>query len=96
MFLGRMVEVGTTEEILASPRHPYTMFLISAVQRADPRQRNRERPLLSGKIPSPMNLPTGCRFHTRCPFAQAICRTEDPELSHRGGRSVACHFPLDL
>ncbi|MGO4438225.1 ABC transporter ATP-binding protein [Rhizobium sp. RAF56] len=95
MFLGRMVEVGTTEEIFANPRHPYTMFLISAVPRADPHQRNRERPILVGDIPSPMNLPSGCRFHTRCPFAQAICRTEEPVLSDRGGRAVACHFPLD-
>ncbi|WP_018860239.1 ABC transporter ATP-binding protein [Rhizobium sp. 42MFCr.1] len=95
MFLGRMVEVGTTEEIFARPRHPYTMFLMSAVPRPDPHQRNRERPLLTGDIPSPMNLPSGCRFHTRCPFAQAICRSEEPALSDRGGHTVACHFPLD-
>ncbi len=95
MFLGRMVEVGTTEEIFSSPRHPYTMFLISAVPRADPHQRNRERPMLVGDIPSPMNLPSGCRFQTRCPYAQAICRSEEPMLSDRGGRAVACHFPLD-
>jgi oligopeptide transport system ATP-binding protein len=96
MFLGRLVEVGTTEEIFTSPRHPYTMFLISAVPRADPHQRNRERPILAGEIPSPMNLPPGCRFHTRCPYAQAICRTGEPALSEQGGRSVACHFSLDL
>ncbi|NOV21700.1 ABC transporter ATP-binding protein [Ensifer adhaerens] len=96
MFLGRMVEVGTTEEIFSNPRHPYTMFLISAVPRADPHQRNREKPLLVGDIPSPMNLPTGCRFQTRCPYAQAICRTEEPALSDQGGRPVACHFPLGL
>ena len=94
MFLGRMVEVGTTEELFSSPRHPYTMFLISAVPRADPHQRNRERPMLTGDIPSPMNLPSGCRFHTRCPYAQAICRTQEPVLSDHGGRAVACHFPL--
>ncbi|PZU20946.1 MAG: peptide ABC transporter ATP-binding protein [Shinella sp.] len=94
MFLGRLVEVGTTEEIFTSPRHPYTMFLISAVPRADPHQRNRERPILTGDIPSPVNLPGGCRFHTRCPYAQAICRTDDPTLTGNGGRSVACHFPL--
>jgi len=94
MFLGRLVEVGTTEDIFTSPRHPYTMFLISAVPRADPHQRNRERPILTGDIPSPVNLPGGCRFHTRCPYAQAICRTDDPVLSGHDGRSVACHFPL--
>ncbi|OOG72957.1 peptide ABC transporter ATP-binding protein [Sinorhizobium sp. A49] len=95
MFLGRMVEVGTTEEIFSNPRHPYTMFLISAVPRPDPHQRNRERPMLVGDIPSPMNLPSGCRFHTRCPYAQAICRSEEPSLSDHDGRAVACHFPLD-
>ncbi len=95
MFLGRLVEVGTTEEIFASPRHPYTMFLISAVPRPDPHQRNRERPMLVGDIPSPMNLPSGCRFHTRCPYAQAICKQEDPALVERSGRTVACHFPLE-
>ena len=71
MFLGRLVELGRTEEIFLQPRHPYTMLLISAVPRADPHQRGRERPMLTGEIPSPMNLPPGCRFHTRCPFAQA-------------------------
>jgi len=94
MFLGRLVEVGTTEEIFSSPRHPYTMFLISAVPRPDPHQRKRERPMLVGDIPSPMNLPSGCRFHTRCPYAQAICKQEDPLLADRSGRIVACHFPL--
>ena len=95
MFLGRIVEVGTTEELFSNPRHPYTMFLIAAVPRPDPHQRNRERPILVGDIPSPMNLPSGCRFHTRCPYAQAICRSEEPTLSDRSGRAVACHFPLD-
>jgi oligopeptide/dipeptide ABC transporter ATP-binding protein len=94
MFLGRLVEIGTTEEIFAAPLHPYTMFLIAAVPRADPRQRDRERPILTGEIPSPMNLPPGCRFHTRCPFAGDICRVEDPALQDIGGRAVACHFPL--
>lgn len=96
MFLGRLVEVGTTEELFTNPRHPYTMFLISAVPRADPHQRNRERPILTGDIPSPMNLPSGCRFQTRCPFAQDICRKEDPALTNHDGRMVACHLPLPL
>jgi len=95
MFLGRLVELGRTEEIFLQPRHPYTMLLISAVPRADPHQRGRERPMLTGEIPSPMNLPPGCRFHTRCPFAQAICRVEDPALRDVAGRAVACHFPLE-
>ncbi|MDT1061345.1 ATP-binding cassette domain-containing protein [Paracoccus sp. CPCC 101403] len=95
MFLGRLVEVGTTEEIFAQPLHPYSMLLMSAVPRPDPRQRGRDRPMMQGEIPSPMNLPKGCRFHTRCPFARDICRIEDPALQSRGDRAVACHFPLD-
>jgi len=94
MFLGRLVEVGRTEEMFERPLHPYTMFLISAVPRADPRQRGRERPILKGDIPSPMNLPTGCRFHTRCPFAEAICKAQEPQPREIDGRTVACHFPL--
>ena len=95
MFLGRLVEVGTTEELFARPLHPYTMLLMSAVPRPDPRRRGEDRPMVQGEIPSPMNLPKGCRFHTRCPFARDICRVEDPALQTLGGRSVACHFPLD-
>ncbi|QIG50003.1 ATP-binding cassette domain-containing protein [Nordella sp. HKS 07] len=95
MFLGRLVEVGLTEEIFDHPLHPYTMFLISAVPRADPRQRGRERPILKGDIPSPMNLPSGCRFHTRCPFAKDICRVEEPAPQNVGDRVVSCHFPLE-
>ena len=94
MFLGRLVELGLTEEIFVQPLHPYTMLLISAVPRADPHQRGRERPMLTGEVPSPMNVPPGCRFHTRCPFAKDICRTEDPPLREVRGRAVACHFPL--
>lgn len=95
MFLGRLVEIGTTEELFAQPLHPYTMLLMSAVPRPDPRARGGERPMMQGEIPSPMNLPSGCRFHTRCPFARDICRAEDPALQERAGRAVACHFPLD-
>jgi oligopeptide transport system ATP-binding protein len=94
MFLGRLVEVGATEDLFAQPLHPYTMLLMAAVPRPDPRQRGRQRPLMRGEIPSPMNLPSGCRFHTRCPFARDICRAEEPALQTLGGRSVACHFPL--
>jgi len=95
MFLGRLVEVGLTEDLFDRPLHPYTMFLISAVPRADPRQRGRERPILMGDIPSPMNLPSGCRFHTRCPFAKDICRTEEPMPRKIDDRLVSCHFPLE-
>ena len=94
MFLGKTVELGATDDIFKSPRHPYTRFLISAVPIADPHRRNRERMILQGDIPSPMNLPAGCRFHTRCPYAQALCQQEDPPFADHGGRWVACHFPL--
>lgn len=94
MFLGQIVEVGASEDIFRRPLHPYTMFLISAVPVADPHQRGRERPVLTGDIPSPMNLPTGCRFHTRCPFAADRCRTEEPQPREIDGRTVRCHFPL--
>lgn len=94
MFLGQIVEVGAAEDIFRRPLHPYTMFLISAVPVADPHQRRRERPVLKGEIPSPMNLPTGCRFHTRCPFATDRCRTEEPKPRAIDGRTVSCHFPL--
>ncbi|MFD2172590.1 ABC transporter ATP-binding protein [Rhodobacter lacus] len=95
MFLGRLVEVGTTEELFAHPRHPYTMLLMSAVPRPDPRRRGEPRPMMQGEIPSPMNLPKGCRFHTRCPFARDICRAEEPMLQGGSGPAVACHFPLE-
>ncbi|MCF7935314.1 MAG: ATP-binding cassette domain-containing protein [Synergistales bacterium] len=94
MFLGRCVEMGRTSEIFASPLHPYTRFLLSAVPLPDPHQRDRERMLLKGDIPSPIDLPPGCRFHTRCPFARKICKEEDPPTQWREGRSYACHFPL--
>jgi oligopeptide transport system ATP-binding protein len=94
MFLGRLVEVATTEELFLQPLHPYSMLLMAAVPRPDPRLRGRERPMMQGEVPSPMNLPQGCRFHTRCPYAREICRVQDPALQDFGGRAVACHFPL--
>jgi len=94
MFLGRLVEVGPTRDLFESPRHPYTRFLTAAVPVPDPRQRDRPRLLLEGEIPSPINLPSGCRFRTRCPFATAVCAEQDPPLAGDGERSWACHHAL--
>ena len=94
MFLGKMVEMGKTEELFTSPKHPYTRFLTSAVPVPNPRMRDREKLLLEGEIPSPINLPSGCRFRTRCPYAQAVCSEVDPPTVTEGNRCWACHFPL--
>jgi oligopeptide transport system ATP-binding protein len=94
MFLGKLVELGRTEELFTAPRHPYTRFLTSAVPVPDPRQRDRQKLLLEGEIPSPINLPSGCRFRTRCPYATALCAEVDPPAASEGSRSWACHHPL--
>jgi oligopeptide/dipeptide ABC transporter ATP-binding protein len=93
MFLGKICEIGKTEEIYNDPLHPYTKFLIDAVPEADPTTRDEDKHLLTGEIPSPVNPPSGCRFHTRCPFAKKICEEKEPELTDSNGRLVACHFP---
>jgi peptide/nickel transport system ATP-binding protein len=91
MYLGRIVEQGTRARLFARPEHPYTRALISAVPVPDP-QRRRERLLLPGDPPSPLDVPSGCRFHTRCPLAGPRCRTEDPALrTLPDGHRVACH-----
>lgn len=95
MFLGKTVELGPTDALFAQPRHPYTRFLISAVPIPDPHKRDRQRLILAGDLPSPMNLPSGCRFHMRCPYARPVCHKEDPPFVDSGSRAVACHFPLD-
>ena len=94
MFLGKLVELGRTEDLFTSPRHPYTRFLTDAVPIPNPRLRNREKLLLEGEIPSPINLPSGCRFRTRCPYATPLCAELDPPIVEDGNRSWACHFPL--
>ncbi|TDL53054.1 dipeptide ABC transporter ATP-binding protein [Paenibacillus dendritiformis] len=96
MYLGKLVEVARTEELFANPLHPYTAALLSAIPRPTP-HRKAERIVLQGDVPSPANPPSGCRFHPRCPYAQAKCRDIPPELLEvTPGRQVACHFPLDI
>jgi oligopeptide/dipeptide ABC transporter ATP-binding protein len=90
MYLGRIVEIGPSLAILQNPQHPYTKALLSVVPVPNPRQR-RERIILQGETPNPINLPSGCRFHPRCPIAQPHCREIDPQLRViPTGHEVAC------
>lgn len=92
MYLGRLVEIAESESLYHEPLHPYTQALLSAVPIPDP-QFEREQLLLKGDIPSPSNPPTGCTFHTRCPFAMDKCKQEIPMLQQvKPGHSVACHL----
>ncbi|WP_284141517.1 MULTISPECIES: oligopeptide/dipeptide ABC transporter ATP-binding protein [unclassified Virgibacillus] len=94
MYLGNLVEVGEVEELYKRPAHPYTSALISTNPTPNPRS-TKEKVILKGEIPSPSNPPSGCRFHTRCPFATDRCKNETPELvALSNSRSVACHYPL--
>ncbi|RYB04252.1 ATP-binding cassette domain-containing protein [Lichenibacterium ramalinae] len=94
MYLGSVVETGDTETLFHRPAHPYTEALLSAVPVAHAGEARRRRIVLKGDVPSPLNPPPGCRFHTRCPKAQERCRIEPPALRDVGdGRMAACHFP---
>ena len=94
MYLGKIVELAETESLFSNPGHPYTKVLIKAAPVLDPRNRTREY-AIEGEPPSPINVPAGCRFNPRCPYAQDICKKVEPELTEvKVGRMIACHFPL--
>ncbi len=90
MYLGKIVESGPAEEVCSAPLHPYTKALLSAVPGTG--KKNTERIVLTGDVPSPLNPPAGCRFHTRCPFATERCAVEEPQEKVIGQRRCACHF----
>ena len=95
MFLGKICEIGTTAEVYNHPRHPYTKYLLAATPRIGAHADRKDKELLTGEIPSPINPPSGCRFRTRCPYAQERCAQEVPALQDDGtGHVCACHFPL--
>ena len=91
MYLGKVVEQGPRDQIFKNPKHPYTRALLSATPVADP-GRKKERIVLKGELPSPLNPPSGCPFRTRCPLVQDICAKKMPPLEQKGGQLVACHM----
>jgi oligopeptide/dipeptide ABC transporter ATP-binding protein len=98
MYLGKIVELGDAASVYTKPMHPYTTALLSAVPVPDPKRRTkRERIRLTGDVPSPLNPPPACRFHTRCWKAQDICRTQEPTMRELAtGHQVTCHFPENV
>jgi len=96
LYLGKLMELARTDEVYSAPRHPYTHALIQAIPIADPNLR-RKRQLLTGEVPSLLELPTGCVFHDRCPYATQKCREEEPELAELWeGHMVSCHYASEL
>ncbi|HEY5196971.1 MAG TPA: oligopeptide/dipeptide ABC transporter ATP-binding protein [Solirubrobacteraceae bacterium] len=98
MYLGKVMELSAADDLYDKPIHPYTSALLAAIPIPDPREnRARTRTVLSGEPPNPINPPTGCRFHTRCPHATDICREIEPPLAeYSGGHLAACHHPLNV
>jgi oligopeptide transport system ATP-binding protein len=96
MYLGKIVELGPSDAVYTRPIHPYTQSLLTAIPIPDPRaNRERQRVVLQGDVPSPANPPSACRFHTRCPFATEVCSTDEPEfIDYGNGHFAACHHPL--
>jgi oligopeptide/dipeptide ABC transporter ATP-binding protein len=98
MYLGKIMELSPAEELYTKPIHPYTIALLSAIPIPDPAEnRARTRASVSGEVGSPIDPPSGCRFHTRCPFATEVCRTVEPQLSeYASGHLAACHHPQSV
>ncbi|MCB0096207.1 MAG: ABC transporter ATP-binding protein, partial [Caldilineaceae bacterium] len=96
MYVGKLVEVAESEELLRNPKHPYTEALVSAVPPADP-DIQMQRIILEGDVPSPVNPPAGCVFHPRCRYAKDICKQEEPQLIEiKPGHHVSCHLAAEL
>ena len=96
MYLGKVCEVGSPDDLFIRPLHPYTEILMSSIPVTDPSIDPRDAHTISGELPSPIDPPSGCRFRTRCPRAGDVCATEEPVLRELGeGQFVACHFPIE-
>lgn len=94
MYLGKIVELAETRELFDHPMHPYTQALLDSIPHIGGHSLDNEDTSLEGDVPSPVNPPSGCRFHTRCKYAQPTCSKVEPSLQDRNGHCVACHFPL--
>ena len=95
MYLGKLVEISSSDDLYRSAAHPYTEALLASIPEPDPDQRHATTRPLTGELPSPLNPPSGCRFRTRCPYAQELCAEQEPLLRDIApGHRVACHFPL--